>query len=439
MKSCIFTMVAFNFAAVLGAAETNLSYLAGSLPKEELQAIYADDPHDAWNRIFHCLYTRTLKIRLSEDFPEAAPFATNRGEMGVSTRIFERIESGDRAMEPLYPHEQFRDDVSTAQLLVEPRFSEFQKALTDALAEKSPRPLLDRALMQYDAWAAYDFVAKDVSGWILKRAPIPLYHERQARLRELLAQFIKKIALTPTEIKSLPDNYTLAARFQPLPNLFATNSEWLEVLWLSGREHDRASHHRRAARVFVKPLTLPKDKEEFLRNARDLDFTRKLEAVVLVIQNLLVDSNGKVVPSPLTCEVQMRTFGGRGTRPPQSTRFAQYELSRRALLKNSNTGGLKNFSKVPAYLPAAGNDYSFAAPLASGDPTAVSLSSRCVACHGSERNQIFTFAMTPRSPSPPIRSLDTAQNEHGRWVAEFKMKQDSFKKLSAAWRSATGL
>ena len=111
-------------------------------------------------------------------------------------------------------------------------------------------------------------------------------------------------------------------------------------------------------------------------------------------------------------------------------------VDRRAFLKNTNPGGLKDFSNLLAYLPGAGNDYSFAAPLplGSGNPIAVSLSSRCVACHASERNQLFTFALMPRSPAPPVRVLDPARNEHGQWVAEFKMKEDSFQKLAAAWR-----
>ena len=180
----------------LAAAETNVSYLARSLAKNEPQAIYADDPQDCWNRIFFCLFTRTLKIHLSDDFPEGAPFTfTNRsltGVKGLSTQLFERIESGDRAVEPLYPHEMFRDDVSTAQLLTEPRFSEFKAALTEALRETSPRSPLERALMQNDVWAAYDFMARDVSDWILKDAPIPLFHQRQGRVARTIVAVHQK-------------------------------------------------------------------------------------------------------------------------------------------------------------------------------------------------------------------------------------------------------
>jgi hypothetical protein len=428
--------------------QTNPGYLAGSLRKNEPQAVYAEDPQDCWNRIFFHLFTRTLKVGLSQDFPEGAPIAdilvpsltfTNRlgaGAKGGSPRLFERIESGDRAVEPLYPHEQFRQDVSTAQLLTEPRFSEFKAALTQALEENSSRPPLKRALMQSDAWAAYDFVARDVSSWILLDAPIHLYHERQALLRKLLAQFIKKLALTPQEIKALPDNYALAAQSEQLPDLFSTNSPWLEVLWLPDRQHDRAAHARRASRVFVKPAKVLPDKLEFVRRAtRDDAFYRKLEAVALVVQDLLVDQAGKVVPSPLTCAVQMRIFATDAGGDKQETHFVEYELSRRALLETPATGGLKNLSGNPAYLPGAGNDYSFAAPFAAGgSPIAVSLASRCTACHGPEGRTLFTFAARPSRGAPPVRILKPSDNEHAWWVAGEKMKDKYLKALTEDWK-----
>jgi hypothetical protein len=49
------------------------SWLAGSLAKDEPQTVYSDDPADCWNRIFYHLFTRALKIRLTDDFPEARP------------------------------------------------------------------------------------------------------------------------------------------------------------------------------------------------------------------------------------------------------------------------------------------------------------------------------------------------------------------------------
>jgi hypothetical protein len=51
--------------ALLCSAQSGRSPRFGSLPKDEPQAIYHPDPGDAWNRIFYCLFTRTVKTRLS--------------------------------------------------------------------------------------------------------------------------------------------------------------------------------------------------------------------------------------------------------------------------------------------------------------------------------------------------------------------------------------
>src|SRR5439155_15289874 len=91
---------------------------------------------------------------------------------------------------------------------------------------------------------------------------------------------------------------------QGLPDLFGANSPWLEVLWLPDRAHERAARGRRVARVFVKPARMPADKPQFVNRApHDEAFYRKLEAVALVIQGLLITRSGQVVPSPLTCAV----------------------------------------------------------------------------------------------------------------------------------------
>ena len=405
------------------------AHLAGALSKDEPQAIYTDDAQDSWNRIFHCLFTRTLKVRLTADFPADAPFSENE-KVGVGKKVsqpvFERIESGDRAIEPLYPHEQFRADVSAAQLLAEPRFSRIHKALTDALAERAPRTPQGRALMQSDLWAAYDFLARDVSDWILKDAPIALFRERQAKLRKLLAPLIRKLALTPHEMKALPDNYAAGRK---LPDLFGATSEWLEVQWFPEREHERAAMHRRVARVFIKPLVKPADKLEFLKGGRSGDFHGKVEATALIIQNLLVNADGNVVPSSLTYAVQTRTLGGRAL----ATSFEEFELSRRALLKNPATGGLMDVTGLPAYLPGAGNDYSYAAPIPTGGaPIAVRPATRCAACHAGI--PIFTFGIIAHPDAPAFRILVPAENERALFVAHTKMKTTQFKSLLADWK-----
>jgi|SRR6516225_5689120 len=94
-------------ASMACLAQTPPAYRAGSLTKQEPQSIYAADPQDAWNRIFYLLFTRTVKLRLADNFKEGTPFVPIRIgtplSQTASARTFERIESGDRAIDPLYP------------------------------------------------------------------------------------------------------------------------------------------------------------------------------------------------------------------------------------------------------------------------------------------------------------------------------------------------
>jgi hypothetical protein len=445
LQLCSGALLGFAWVGWLPAAfsaETNVpppapAYLTGALAKDEPQPIYSDDPQDSWNRIFHALFTRTLQLQLSQDYTEGAPFAppkrTIMGRTEISQRVFERIESGDRAVEPLFPHEQFRSDVSAAQVLAEPRFSQLRQALTEALAEPAARPALHRALMQSDLWAAFDTLSSDVTAWILKDAPIPLYLERQRQLRPQLARLVKKLALTPEEIKALPANYAAAREHLELPDLFSPDSDWIEIVWNPQREHDRAAHFRRATRVFFKPAQKPKDKLEFLRSLADEEVpAAKLEAAALVIQNLLVDTRGGVVPSPLVAAVQIRGFGA-GARAG-ATRFFDHELSRRALLKEPAEGGLKSHGADPFYLPGAGNDYSYAPP-AVEHAVAIRMATQCTSCHGPRG--IFSLngpRQIPGQPKQEIRSLNPADNDQPLFVAKTKAKDETFKLLMEAWK-----
>ena len=161
-------------------------------------AVYAADPGDAWNRIFSCLFTRTVRARMSSDFAEAAPFARTQYGMfphalSVSKRLFERVETGDRAVEPLYP--SFFSSDGATQVLSEPLYSQLRQALTDALGEKTARTPLERALMQSDVWAAYDLLYHNS---YLTGANSRQLQERREQLLPLLARFVKKLALTRT-------------------------------------------------------------------------------------------------------------------------------------------------------------------------------------------------------------------------------------------------
>lgn len=127
-------MVGLSFFCV---ATDSADYRAGSLAKLEPQAVYAADPHDSWNRIFYLLFTRPVEMRLTDDFKGHEPYDSievmGNPSLAVTHQTFDRIESGDRAIDPLYPN--FFNVTGAEKVLVDPRFTELKQALAEACAE----------------------------------------------------------------------------------------------------------------------------------------------------------------------------------------------------------------------------------------------------------------------------------------------------------------
>ena len=397
------------------------------------ESIYAADPNDSWNRIFRALFTRTVKARVSDAFPEGAPFSSfrphgvSRFSVRISKNTFSRAERGDRAIEPLYPTFFTRD--GPLQVLYEPRFSDLTAALRQAIDETKDRSSLERAVMQADVWAAYDILyATGLGG---TEAAIP---ERKNKLIGLLRQFIQKLALSSDEIKTLKSNYLRAVSARRLPDLFSPESGWLEIELLPQRMHDDTASYRRAARVFVKPRTRPSNTGQFVESLKYNQHHDQIEAVALVVQNLLIVRSGRVVPSPIFSDVQFRLFRQADSKTGAiSAELQQFELSRRKLLTEPASGGLVEFSPAsPAYLSTAGNDYDFATPDNEAEaPILVPLRTRCAQCHGSSLTNIMTYSIHYIPPVPTVRILNSSEQEHAFYVARRKEAREDFKSLFA--------
>jgi hypothetical protein len=398
--------------------------------------VYASDPADAWNRLFYCCFTRTVRTHLSADFPEGQPFdpvgVMGGHDLPVSRRLFERIEGGDRSVEPFYPSYFARYGKTPFPLWVGPRYAQLKKALEDALHEKAPRSPLAQALMQGDLWAAYDRLSRFEEGG-------GEASERRDEILTLLARFIRKLALSPQEIQALPDNYAAAARAHRLPDLFGADSPWLEIRWFAERFHDEAADHRRVARVFLKPASPPADKVAFLNGLpQTSSIAEQLEGVALVIQNLLIDRTGQVTATPLTYEVQVRRFikdrEGRVVR----AELNQYEFSRRLLLGDPRSSGLEALDPMaPVYLASGGSDLDFASDGHGKltQPVLVRLGTRCTVCHGKHTEAVFTFEPHPGIPPPPVALLKPLENTQAQHVIRRKGQRKDFQALQQRWRT----
>jgi hypothetical protein len=405
-----------------------------------LPAVYSKDPQDSWNRIFRALFTRTVTARLTNEYAAGAPFSGTAGfqHIPISKKTVERLESGDRAIEPLYP--SFLNLAGPNQVLTGPHYSELKQALQDALAEQSARPPLARALMQSDAWAAYDIlfrypVCRACGGGMQARMPDQwLAADRREELLALLSKFLHKLALTQGEIRSLPRNYSTGDA--ALPPVFDTSSGWMEVEWSPDRMHDADVGYRRAARVFVKPVASPADREAFVNSLRQPgDVTAKLDAMALVIEDLLLDSDGNAVPSPITYDVQVRTFVRDATGKFLRVEVAEHELSRQRVLSDPNSGFVHVRLDAPAYLSAAGNDYRFATSQMrqSGNlPVLGTLNSRCASCHFTGAGAATFSAIFPER-RPPAKTLPVDKDLRAAYVAKRKTEREDYKSLRAAW------
>jgi hypothetical protein len=415
--------------------------LLGSAP----QPIYSSDPNDAWNRIFYYLFSRRIETRFSDLFPEGAPFVN-----GISTRLFERDEIGDRAIDPLYPSHFV--NIGSRLVLADPAYSDFKKALQDALNEKTQRPAIGRALMQSDLWGAHDILFYP----FLPKEEKELGQRRLVAV-DLISRLIAKIALTPEEIKSLPNNYPPPVRELSFPDVFAKDSGWIEVLWFYPRTHDSAAGFRRTSRVFLK-LKHQQNVQHFLDGLPDRvesDPLDGLDGVALVTQLLLIDSRGKVQPTSLTSEVQVRLFEtvSSGSIKPndgtlkmidgtfERTRLQVCGISRKAFMKEPESGGL-----VPEEESShAYNDrYAFAEgeavsqgpnlPMLVEPPLQVTLRARCASCHGDDLTRLMTFAIVrpplPRS-SPRVRQLNRNEHDTARLAISEKEKRREFQALLA--------
>lgn len=394
------------------------------------QSIYAADPNDSWNRIFRALFTRTVKARLSSDFPEAAPFVHFRVQMGsfdlrLSKRTLSQTEIGDRAIDPLYP--TFLTNEGALQVFSEPRFSELTDALGEAIHEQRSRSVIERALMQTDIWAAYDIIHSTRR----RNKESKNFGNQKSMLLSLLTQFLRKLALTTDQIKSLDNNYLTAVTRKGLPNIFSPESGWLEIEFLDRRSHDVTADFRRATRVFVKPRSTPSNTGAFVEKLKHNQHLDEVEAVGLVIQNLLIDSSGRVVPSMLFSDAQFRFFTNDAKTGEIHTNVIQYELSRRLLLTDPATGGFSVINeKDPAYLSEAGNDYTFAGSIdEAGAPIMVPLRTRCSQCHGQSLTVLLTYSIHYLPPVPTVRILKSSDSERALTVARKKEEREDYKSL----------
>jgi hypothetical protein len=320
-------------------------------------ALYVPDHDHLWNRAHSALLLRT----------------------GPDGRTY-----GQDRLEPLLWKE--------SQHLLNGKSHERAVAVLEAWLRDNGESLIDnpvkRAVLQRDLWLIFNWLADNLDDPARKRLGGPL------------ANAIHRLALSPDQIAKLPDNYVAAVvskrfpdRFDPdkpdqayLPrDLFKPDGPWVCVGRTTGRTAPlhlgesnpftnsafliflKFSASREATLAFLKqlaafdkPLYLPNTDEKTSRLLPNLpnpalpQWPRGTE-VALVRRAMLIDSNGRVVASPLTESVQLRVMRTdtpamtakpveelyRGARDAQA--FAEFQLRRTGLFAGE-AGGLRDVS-----------------------------------------------------------------------------------------------
>jgi hypothetical protein len=320
-------------------------------------ALYDPNPAHIWNRLYDALLIR-------ED-----PAGSKYGEDSLDPLLW----------------------MNSEHLLAQPSHQRALRVLDEFLqghAENQIHDPVKRAILQRDLWAVFD--------WSVLREALtqgPTYDEEKRELQTRLAEVLRRLALTPEEIASLPANYgravasaAFAKEYDPLhrdrtflpPDLFDPSGPWVCINGNSyfgqpvAIEHLMTFSGRSRFLVFVR---LPAGRKATLEYFRALwnfpqpwirsdphgqsDVNPDLPSfpagtqVLLLRQMTLFDDHGNLVEAPITESVQVRvyrTIAAAGPNGPDMTSLAalsersgqtfyEIKLSRPQLFAN-RAGGL---------------------------------------------------------------------------------------------------
>ena len=344
-------------------------------------------------------------------------------------------------------------------------------------AEHAIQDPLERAVFQHDLWAIFDWAAAEGA------ADFP---EAREKLERRLATVIRRLALSPDEIRGLPDTYAAAvgshqfpAAYDPAqphraflpPDLFQPDGPWVS---LSGfLEEPTAIGHFTGRSRFLVFIRLPGGREATLAYVRMLrhssvpPIVKRNDSVVpvlnlalpqfpvgtavaLVRQAIVIDTRGNLVPTALTEMAQLRAYHsitiGRGSEMqnymngPSShdQDFFEFRLTRPQLFAGDAVG-------LAAVLPEDKEFATFAThgfdPFESRGPFSGpgSVLGRCLGCHsdaGIHSVQSRVRWMTSSPDAHPVAEDDGKEDpiawESAATIA-LKLQHTDFKLLKKMW------
>jgi hypothetical protein len=317
--------------------------------------------------------------------------------------LFERVQNGTPIIHRLDPIERLADD-KTYYILRADRYQKVLDALTEFVEKKHDTLIKSpakRLFLQRDLWALFDAVSWMPDDWVYKSEDEP----QAVKLRRPLALLIARLALTPEEIKALPDNYAAAVKAASFPP--SANVEKPELAYCPSDFFDRdepwvrlssypplTSHHTKASGVrshFHILLKLPEGRTQTIAYLKSLEGKRQDNLpqfpagtqVALVRRPLAIDTHGTIRETPIVETIQIRVFRHFNeiqTATPVPQDVYALHLNRAALFD----GGHGLFAELPPRFP--GSDGLNLIPLEKPDTPILNqrtalLSFNCLACH----------------------------------------------------------
>jgi hypothetical protein len=397
-------------------------------------AVYDRNPAHIWNRLYSAL-------RVRED---------SQGNV-----------YGEDSLDPmLWPQSQ--------HLLSQPSHGIALRVLDEFLgthAENLTKDPLKRAMLQRDLWAVFDWSVQQIQ-W----TGTPEYSNEKRELQSRLAELLRRLALTPEQIKALPDNYAQAvasgafsAKYhkthpqQPFlpPDLFDPRGPWVcitvspefteyggvaksHVLSVSGRSvflvFVQLPEGRKATLDYFRTLwdspqpwvqATPRIADDQSVTSPDLPSFPAGTEMALVRQMILFDNQGKLVASPIIESVQIRVYreitharardftGGFATMVRNSGQdFFEIRISR-PLLFSGKQGGLRATAYdewEPATFLTQGFDGIDGRP-GQSSPSFGAVMQRCVDCHSG--GGISSFNSLDSLLKPSRRQTDPQDVTYG--------------------------
>lgn len=410
--------------------------LAVAAPAVPPVRIYDADPTHLWNRLHAAMFVRT----------------------SADGRVY-----GLDRVDPLLWR-------SSRYLLTGPAHDALAGALDEFLRKRGERLTTDpvkHALLQRDLWTVFDWFERNGRSGASRSSD---------DLRGPLATAIARLALTPEQVRDLGDNYPAAAAAGLVPDdLFAEGGPWVSVGRPDGpvaARHVRDDGPGRNS-VFFVFIRLPGGRAattEFVERLRT--FRGPLWAssypspevpqfpvgtkVVLVRRALLIDSHGNLAPSPLTEQVQLRTYTDI---QPMTQRefedamridqqmfgragqtFDEYSLSRQALLAGL-AGGLRSIDDEPFFLTFGSHGLDpFDERAATAGADGQAARRLCKDCHAPPGvysfNSYLEFrVLRPSMPAAhaPARLSPVSVAESERTAMAWKSGQPEWRALRTLW------